>query len=187
MIKTFDGEYSWLSNCEPSPIEYKGITYPSVVHAVVSAKNDTVEWKKTCANTNFSASAIRALGRQVDLVENWDTLRLEVMAECIKIKFSEYPYRLLLAVSSPKHIQAGNYDNERFWGVCMRAGVGGNNLGKIIMDVRTQIIKEIKEKWQTVIKSQVSKIISKIESPDTSVEMLIAFSEALDLFKIVKE
>lgn len=55
MIREFQKEYRWLSNFAPVAVRYKGITYPSVEHAYMSAKSEEKSWKKFCARSDVSA------------------------------------------------------------------------------------------------------------------------------------
>jgi len=46
MIDDFRGPYRWLSNFEPSPVEFDGVIYPTVEHAYQAAKNESPLYRK---------------------------------------------------------------------------------------------------------------------------------------------
>jgi len=136
MIKQFQGEYRWLSNF--APVLIAGVTYKyhSVEHAYMSAKNDAPWWKQQCANGGFTAAQIKKLSRNVILRADWPTFKMYVMRYALALKFSQEPYKSLLAATGDAYIQEGNYWNDKFWGVCLKTGLGENHLGKMIMAIR---------------------------------------------------
>jgi predicted NAD-dependent protein-ADP-ribosyltransferase YbiA (DUF1768 family) len=117
MIKTFRDEDRWLSNFMPVKIVLDGIEYPSVEHAYQSAKSDDMEWKSLCADRYITVGTIKRKSREVDLVLNWDI------------------------------IQEGNKWGDTFWGVDLKTGEGQNHLGKLIMDIRDELINDKIDYW----------------------------------------
>jgi ribA/ribD-fused uncharacterized protein len=140
VITQFRGEYSWLSNFAPADTLLDGVIYPSVEHAFQSAKSTDLEWKKFCYHTE-SAGAVKKASRRVQLVDGWNSLRLEVMMTCLVQKFTHesYQYRDLLIQTGTQEIQEGNLWNDKFWGVCLKTGEGRNALGKMIMLIRSNL------------------------------------------------
>lgn len=155
MIKEFKGEYRWLSNFEPVLVRYEGVNYPSVEHAYMSAKNDDVFWKLKCSSGDFSPGEIKKLSRDINLVENWDDIKLDVMKICLEQKFKQEPFKTKLINTGDSHIQEGNWWNDKFWGVCLKTGKGENHLGKMIMEIRDVLVLE------SFIESKMSQIDSK--------------------------
>ncbi|MBK8703358.1 MAG: NADAR family protein [Saprospiraceae bacterium] len=111
MIWKFDKEYKWLSNFAPCTIVLNGIAYPSVEHAYMSAKSDDVRWYLKCTDENIKPGAIKKMSRKILLVSNWDSIKIEVMLECLNQKFNQEPYKTLLIETGDAYIQEGN-----FWG-----------------------------------------------------------------------
>lgn len=140
MIKEFQGEFRWLSNFAPCQIVLDQITYPSVEHAYMSAKSDNPEWKIFCSVGNKTAGEVKKASRTIKLVDNWNDTKLSVMQECIKQKFNQEPYKTKLIDTGNQHIQEGNMWNDKFWGVCLKTNKGENNLGKLIMTMRNELI-----------------------------------------------
>jgi len=143
MIKQFRGKYRWLSNFEPVEIELGGITYPSVEHAYMSAKNDSEEWKMYCSDDSNSAGKVKVKSREVDLIDGWHNKKLAIMEICLRQKFVQEPYRTKLLSTDDIYIQEGNFHNDKFWGVCLKTDEGLNNLGKLIMKIRGEINMEL--------------------------------------------
>jgi ribA/ribD-fused uncharacterized protein len=139
MIKQIRDEHRWLSNFAPVTIKYKGIEYASSEHAYMSAKSDDMEWKSKCADKQITAGQIKRESRNIILIDNWDDIKLDVMADCIDLKFNEEPYRTLLIDTGDVLIEEGNTWNDTFWGINLDTGEGENNLGKIIMEKRSKL------------------------------------------------
>ena len=142
MIEQFQGEFRWLSNFAPVTIKLNGLVFKSVEHAYMSAKSDDLQWKYKCASGVFTPGQIKRLSRSIKLVDNWDTLKFEIMEDCINQKFNQEPFKSKLIATGSKHIQEGNNWNDRIWGVCLKTNKGDNILGKLIMQVRTKLLED---------------------------------------------
>ena len=144
MIKEFRGATKWLSNFELVDIEYKGMTYPSSEHAYMSAKNESVGWKFKCADRSLTCGDIKSLGSKVELREDWEDIKLQVMEEILTIKFSKEPYRTKLLDTGVQNLQEGNHHQDRFWGISFYdvPNEGENHLGRIIMRIRDKLREE---------------------------------------------
>ncbi len=136
MIREFQGNKRWLSNFAPVEIKLDGLIFPSVEHAYMSAKSDDIKWKKFCSNAKNTAGKVKRASKNIELVQNWDTKKLDVMKECIRQKFLQEPYKTKLLATGKQHIQEGNRWNDKFWGVCLKTNKGENHLGKMIMQMR---------------------------------------------------
>ena len=75
MINRFDGPYAFLSNFFFSPIEYEGITYPTVEHAFQAAKTLNPIERQAIADLPTPGAAKRA-GRQVTLRKDWEDVKI---------------------------------------------------------------------------------------------------------------
>lgn len=143
MIREFKNEFRWLSNFYPVKIILDGVQFQSIEHAYMSQKSDDIKWKNFCSNYNSKAGDVKKQSRTIKLKSNWDEIKLEVMKECIRQKFSQEPFRTKLLKTGNEHIQEGNMWNDKFWGVCLKTNKGENNLGKLIMDIRTSLKSSI--------------------------------------------
>jgi len=144
MIKQFQGEYRWLSNFVPCNVVLDGIAYQSVEHAYQSAKSELAEWKKFCASPDTYSAYVKKASRKIKPVDNWDTVKVEVMTDLLLQKFSQEPYKQKLLDTGDLHIQEGNTWGDTFWGVDLRTGKGQNILGKMIMEIRSKLTKKDK-------------------------------------------
>ena len=143
-IDHFQGEYRWLSNFWPCYIVYHDILYPTVEHAYQAAKVESMELKikiKNCATPAEAKDFFQTHDIKPD--PGWTIAKkLAVMEELLKIKFSgSNPFltRALLETGDAKIIE-GNTWNDTFWGVCN--GAGENNLGRLMMKVRKELMKQ---------------------------------------------
>ena len=139
MIKEFQREYRWLSNFWLVDIELDGRIYPSVEHAYMSAKCDAEWWKIVCSQRENTPGTIKRNSKSIKVKDNWKDIKLSIMEDCIRKKFSQEPYRTKLLNTGNEFIQEGNLWYDTFWGVDLRTNKGENNLGKIIMRIRSEL------------------------------------------------
>ena len=132
MIDSFSGPYRWLSNFWTALVVLDGVTYPTVEHAYQAAK--TLDLAARAGFTAGSAGEAKRLGRTVTIRPDWDAVKLSVMEDLVRQKFSDSSLRALLLATAPHELVEGNWWGDRFWGVCK--GSGENHLGKILMRVR---------------------------------------------------
>lgn len=132
-IGPFEGEYRWLSNFWPAEIIFEGHLYPSVEHAYVASKTLN-EMEREVIRSMRSPGEAKRLGRQLDLRDDWNTVRIPIMEDLVRKKFSNIHLAGLLLQTGDKEIIEINSWNDTFWGQCN--GKGSNHLGKILMKIR---------------------------------------------------
>lgn len=142
MIQEFQAEYRWLSNFAPVKIVLNGVEYQSVEHAYMSEKSFDPEWKKFCSDINNKPGDVKRKSRNIKLREDWESVKIDVMRECVRQKFSQEPYKSKLSATWPLYIQEGNRWGDKFWGVCLKTNTGENNLGRLIMEFRKTLFTE---------------------------------------------
>ena len=144
-IAVFNGEYAFLSNFYESKIVYKGITFPTVEHAFQAAKSLSEE-EQAAISIAKTPSIAKRLGRKVLLRPDWEEIKEKVMYECVKEKFKNPVLRIKLLNTYPAELIEGNVWHDNYWGNCScekcKNIEGKNNLGKILMKVRNEIIEE---------------------------------------------
>jgi len=134
-IKEFQGEFRFLSNFWPVEIENEGMQFMSVEHAFQAAKTtDIVE--KILIQVSISPGKAKKLGRLVHLKENWEEIKIEVMLQLLRKKFSDPILKQKLIDTNEAILEEGNTWNDTFWGIYN--GVGENHLGKLLMKVREE-------------------------------------------------
>jgi ribA/ribD-fused uncharacterized protein len=74
--------------------------------------------------------------------DDWDEVKTKVMLDVVRIKFSNPILRKMLLETGEEELVEGNHWHDNFWGSCRceKCGSSGQNmLGKILMQVRTEI------------------------------------------------
>jgi N-glycosidase YbiA len=139
IIDNFRGSYYFLSNYYSFylVIPYEGKNYKSVEHAYQAAKTDDETIREKIMKCTSPGGA-KKIGKTIKLSEDWNVKKLQVMEQLVRFKFTNHPLmkEKLLATSKDTLIE-GNTWNDTFWGVCK--GKGDNNLGKILMKIRTEL------------------------------------------------
>lgn len=142
-ITRFKNGYAFLSNPFPAIIQYEGRVYPSVEHAYQAAKTLDDDLRAEIMRVR-SAGEAKRLGRRLKLRPDWKSIKREVMYQLVKAKFSgNYNLKRTLLATGDRHLEEGNKWHDNYWGVCScGCGEGRNELGKIIMRVRSELESE---------------------------------------------
>lgn len=141
-IYEFRGDYRFLSNFYPCEVEYEGIVYPSVENAFQAAK--TLNNAERLQFTNVKPGIAKRLGRKVALRHDWEKVKVDIMKELLRKKFSQEPLKSKLLETGDRELEEGNRWNDRFWGICPPgSGMGKNILGRLIMEIRGELRKGI--------------------------------------------
>lgn len=131
--------YEYLSNFYMSSVSYDGMMYPSVEHAYQASKSPDIYTRILIKKAKDPNSAKR-MGQSIVVRPNWSDVRLDVMKELIREKFKNPFIRWRLKETMGKSLVNENRWNDKFWGVV--GGVGENWLGRILEEVREEIIAE---------------------------------------------
>lgn len=143
-ITSFRGEYEFLSNfyeCyvpmtfgkDNIPIEFRNAEAAFQAHK-------TTTYEDLLRFSNMSASEAKRFGRKVKLRDDWNDVRLQIMGDVVLTKFVvNKDLRDKLIATGQRELIEGNTWHDTFWGVCN--GKGENNLGKILMEVRSMLIR----------------------------------------------
>jgi hypothetical protein len=145
-ITSFRGKYDFLSNMYESqtPFVFNNTEFTSAEAAFQGAKlayrkhggYGSDEMEEFASLSGYEA---KKLGKQIDLdTRAWDRDRNNVMRNILIAKFSQDPdlEARLLATGDVELIE-GNTWGDTYWGVSN--GSGQNNLGKILMEVRSEL------------------------------------------------
>lgn len=120
-ITEFRHEYRFLSNFWPARVQLGMYSFPTVEHAYQAAKT-TDRLIQEAIREAESPSMAKRIGSKVTLRPDWDSIRLEIMADLLWQKFvinRELRSRLL-ATGERQLIN----------------GVGENHLGRLLMHLR---------------------------------------------------
>lgn len=138
-IDSFRGIFGFLSNFHEASIWLGGERYPSVEHAYQASKSRDPSAKRLIREAK-SPGVAKRLGQALQLPDDWEDQKIEVMRRLVALKFENPLLRAMLLATEDAVIVEGNSWNDTFWGVCK--GSGQNWLGRILMETRDDIRKE---------------------------------------------
>lgn len=138
-IDSFEDEFHFLSNFHDSPFIHDGIVYPTNEHFYQAMKSLSRKERKRIAALKSAGTAKRE-GRRLDVRADWESVKIDVMREGLRLKFVEGSKlaEMLLATESASLIE-GNTWGDKYWGVDISSGVGQNWLGKLLMERRNEL------------------------------------------------
>lgn len=137
VINSFNGEYRFLSNFWPCTVIYECLEFNCVEAAFVAAKTTDIE-KRRHIQALKSPGECKKFGRKIELRENWDKIKIEIMNDLLKQKFAKgSQLGDMLVKTRDMHLIEGNTLGDTFCGVCY--GVGQNVLGLMLMEIRNSI------------------------------------------------
>ncbi len=112
------------------------MTYQNNEAAFQSAKVTDKNIRKEF--TSLNPSDAKKKGRRVQLRENWDSIKFDIMYDIVKRKFTQNPDLMAKLLSTGNaYLEEGNTWGDRTWGTVN--GKGRNNLGIILMRVRDEL------------------------------------------------
>lgn len=135
-IGPFRGEWRFLSNFWLEPQRQM----LSNEHFYQSAKAQTAAERATIMLAATPGEAKR-LGAEVPLRPDWEEVKEAVMLAGVRTKF--YSDTLLgdrLIATGAEDLAEINHWGDEFWGVDISTSEGGNRLGKILMQVREELV-----------------------------------------------
>lgn len=140
-IRSFRGKHAFLSNFHTAPFQWDGRTYLNAEAAFQSAKCLSPE--ERTAFTQLNGVKAKQAGKRVPLRSDWEQVKVAIMADVVRAKFTQNPdLARKLINTGDAAICEGNTWNDTFWGVNAQTNEGENHLGKILMQVRTEILCE---------------------------------------------
>lgn len=146
LIDKFDGEYAFLSNFYPSPINYEiddntFVIAPTVEHAFQAVKACHVGDEGWVLQAKTPGEAKRR-GRAIQLHPKWETYKTQAMLHFLRKKFAIPELREKLLATGSAILIEGNWWHDNYWGSCYCekcGGHGGNMLGNLLMQVREEL------------------------------------------------
>lgn len=139
MINEFRGRYFFLSNFFEAPVVYDGISYRNNEAAFQAQKTKTKEERRMFSELNPSEA--KRLGRRVDLCGDWENVKVYVMTDIVRAKFTQNPdLGQKLLDTNDEQLVEGNTWGDRYWGTVN--GQGQNRLGIILMQIRDELRNE---------------------------------------------
>ena len=137
-INNFRDEYFFLSNFSKSEIYLGDRLYPSVEHFYQAGKAETAPLHEYVRTAKTPAEA-KKRGREVNMRKDWQDIKLKYMRLGLALKFDINELGDKLLATGDAELIEGNDWYDTYWGVC--EGVGENHLGKLLMQIRDQVIE----------------------------------------------
>ena len=106
MIKSFSGDYRFLSNFYPVEVVLDGVTYPTVENAYQAAK--TLDLEKRKEFLDVLPGFAKRLGQRLELRQDWSSVKLSVMKRLNEQKYMRPGLRKKLCDTYPQDIVEGN-------------------------------------------------------------------------------
>jgi ribA/ribD-fused uncharacterized protein len=139
VIMEFKEEFAWLSNFWEVTVDWDGLTYNSSEAVYQAAKCKNSEQRKEFVG--ISALESKKLGKSIELREDWESVKVEVMTDILKCKFDQNPdLKEKLIQTGDADLIEGNWWGDVFWGRCN--GMGMNWLGYLLKKLREEYQKE---------------------------------------------
>ncbi len=140
-ITSFNAKYAFLSNFFPATVTYEGVQYPTTEHAYQATKIVDPMTKlqiQHCQSPSFA----KALARKSRAREEWHLVKLQVMEELLRQKFTRHERlkRMLLDTGESLLVEGNNW-GDVFWGVSR--GRGDNHLGRLLMKIREELREHV--------------------------------------------
>lgn len=133
-VNQFRGDNFYLSNmyqCKV-PMRINGKTYQfSSVEAAFQAHKDP---ERAGEFVGIYGKDAKKLGRQVNMRRDWESIKDDIMRDCVRSKFENNPKLAAKLKSTEGLLVENNTWGDRYWGMC--GGVGQNKLGQILMEER---------------------------------------------------
>lgn len=147
-IKGFFGEYRWLSNFHICEVVYDGVQWPSSENAYQAMKVRDEDRKRFETCTPSEAKKFWKKCVTIYKPEEWDLIKRKIMEDIVFDKFHRnLDLREKLIETFNKHLEETNHWNDIYWGVNFKSGIGRNELGNILMNVRrTFVYNELENK-----------------------------------------
>lgn len=158
MIDRFKDDYRWLSNFWIVPITAFGLGIDSVEHGYQAAKAKDLSDRAEILTAATPGKAKR-LGQQIEVRDDWDAIKIPVMRTLLRRKYANLEMKQKLLGTGTELLIEGNDWGDTFWG-CIRekltlaldepverrvsparGWLGLNNLGKLTMDIRREIVQ----------------------------------------------
>jgi N-glycosidase YbiA len=154
-IEQFRDEHYYLSNMykfDHPILGPDGVEVYTTEQPYMASKFDDPEIRAAIMATQTGkaakslASHFEAKG--IQRVEGWNEAKIPVMTTVVNMKFrANVDLAEQLIDTGEQRITEGNYWKDRFWGVSpVGSNNGLNNLGIILMNLRRQLSKEVREK-----------------------------------------
>lgn len=136
-----NSNYHWMSNFEMVEINIDNHKWASVEHYYQAQKYTDLNLQEQIKGFQ-SPGKVKRFSRKHPPRADWDMIKEEVMLKALRAKYQLEPYRSLL-ISTGSDLIFEDSPKDLFWGTgeLQGSGKGLNTLGKLLMQVRSELIK----------------------------------------------
>jgi len=135
-------EYGEFSNFARYPIKLKGKEWITSEHYFQAQKFAGTEYEEIIRNADSPMKAAQ-LGqtRRINIREDWERVKDDVMYDALKAKFTQYSDLKELLLSTGDKILIEHTKNDNYW-ADGGDGKGKNKLGILLMKLRDELKQE---------------------------------------------
>lgn len=124
---------------EEVTVFFEGMQFDCTENAYQAAKTLDVELRKEISKMNPFQSKKYWIGKEDQLRSDWNDVKFSILRD---LNFQKYnnssKLRQMLLNTGDAILEEGNTWGDVYWGIC--DGVGENNLGKVLMEIRENFI-----------------------------------------------
>ncbi len=132
-------DYGWLSNSAPYPISLDGKMWYTAEHYFQTQKFHDATVQRQIAKTRSAAEILRiASNPKLRVRRDWDTVKLEVMGQAVRAKFTQITALKELLLGTGDAVLIEHNKNDSYWGDG-GDGSGRNMLGIVLMELRDEL------------------------------------------------
>ena len=114
-IDRFRGDHYFLSNFFEAPVEYGGLSYRSSEAAYQAQK--CADPDERIRFTAMSSAVSKEASLSIDIRDDWENVRVDVMTKIVRCKFTQNPELAdLLILTGDAYLEEGNTWGDTFWG-----------------------------------------------------------------------
>ena len=115
-------------------------TFPGVSVQRMEQCRRLISGEEKIRFTEMRPSRSKNAGRQVQLRPDWEDVKVGIMEEIVRAKFTQNEYlKWRLIATGDAYLEEGNTWHDTCWGVDAKTGEGQNHLGRILMKVRGEL------------------------------------------------
>ena len=131
-----DEPFGFLSNFSEHPIFMNGVIWPTVEHYYQGQKFTDRKYQE-CIRMATSPASAKEISHKMKQHHrtDWQQLKVEIMRQALKAKFSQHPDLIPELVGTGKLMLIEHAENDEFWGDGKK-GTGVNKLGLLLMEIR---------------------------------------------------
>lgn len=145
--------YGCFSNFSRHPVIFQEKEWRTVEHYYQAQKfhntqqDEIMEIIRNCDSPEKAAATGR--NPQYRLRPDWDQVKQGIMTEAVWQKFTRHQDIQKILLDTGEEYLVENSPTDYYWG-CGENGTGQNQLGRILMEVRTKILQQLQETTRRV-------------------------------------